>query len=57
MPRPTLVWLCPYDGRELLGKAGPGGFLRYCPACGKDFNTQGTAEGHNRNAVKTTEMR
>lgn len=57
MPRPTLVWLCPYDGRELLGKAGPGWFLRYCPACGKDFNTQGTAVGHNRNAVKTAEMR
>jgi hypothetical protein len=49
MARPTLVWLCPYDGRELLGKAGPG--------WGMDFNTQGTAVGHNRNAVKTTEMR
>ena len=57
MARLTLVWLCPYDGVELLGKAGPGWFRRQCPACGKQFNTQGAAVDHNRNAVKTQEMR
>lgn len=57
MARPSLVWLCPYEGAELIGKAGPGWFRRQCPVCGKQFNTQGAGIDHDRAAVKTKEMR
>ncbi len=57
MARPTLVWLCPYTGTELIGRARQGVFTRQCPACGKEFDVHGAPIGHDRKAVKTEEIR
>lgn len=57
MARPTLVWLCPYDGTELGGKTRGGTYTRRCLACGKEWSIQGAPVGHSKAAVKTMETR
>lgn len=57
MARSTLVWLFPYEGAELIGRARQGVFTRQCPACGYEFSVNGSPVGHKLWAVKTTEMR
>jgi hypothetical protein len=61
MARPTLVWLCPYDGVELGGRAVQGTFQRQCPACAHLWELNGDpvfrTGAHNKRAIKATEMR
>lgn len=57
MAKSTLVWLCPYDGRELGGKTRGGTFTRRCHTCAKEWSITGAPIDHAKAAVKTTEMR
>lgn len=51
-----VVWLCPYDGRDLLVKAGPGFVQRQCPQCGKWWSQGGAPLfAHPKDAVRTLE--
>jgi hypothetical protein len=56
--KPTEVWLCPYDARDLLVNARQGVITRQCPKCGLLWSQGGAPlHGHRLNAVYTLEER
>ena len=54
----TEVWLCPYDGKDLLANARGGTITRQCPGCGLTWSQGGAPLfSHRENAIYTLEER